>query len=236
MLDRLGESFSRLTQFSSDLSHELRTPINNLMGEAQVALSRARTADQYREVLESSLEELDRLSRMTENMLFLARTDQPAAGIIRDWIDARREVEKLAEFYEIMADESGLHIRCTGNARVFADLSLMRRAISNLISNALRHTPRGGDVEVALKDETDGSATIAISNAGPGIPAQHLKRIFDRFYQVDTSRERSRDGVGLGLAIVNSIMRLHGGTVSVSSEPGAHTTFILRFPVPTHST
>jgi two-component system heavy metal sensor histidine kinase CusS len=230
MLDRLRDSFCRLTQFSSDIAHELRTPINNLMGEAQVALSRARSADEYREVLESNVEEYERLSRMIENMLFLARADDPQTKILPARVDARAELEKLAEFYQVVADESGVRIRCEGNAIVYADPILYRRAISNLLSNALRHTTRGSEIVLEVKAEPGGWATAAVTNSGPGIPAQHLTKIFDRLYRIESSREKTTQGAGLGLAIVTSIMEMHRGTVSVESTPGKFTVFTLRFP------
>lgn len=230
MLDRLHESFSRLSQFSSDLAHELRTPMNNLMGEAQVALSRVRSADEYRGVLESSVEELERLSRMTENMLFLAHADYSEAIISPACLDAREELEKLAEFYQLAADESGARIICAGNVKVYADPILFRRAISNLLSNALRYSAKGGEIVIEARSETDGSVTVAVKNPGPGISPEHLTRIFDRFYRIEPAREKSRDGAGLGLAIVRTIMRLHGGAVSVASTPNEFTVFTLRFP------
>ena len=231
MLDRLRDSFSRLSQFSSDIAHELRTPINNLMGEAQVALSRARTAEEYREVLESNVEEFERLSRMIESMLFLARADDPQTEIAAASIDARAELEKICEFFEVVADESGVLIRCTGDAKIFADPLLFRRAIGNLLSNALRYTPRGGEIVLEVKPEPGGAITAAVTNPGPGIPPQHLAKIFDRLYRVESSREKTTEGSGLGLAIVKSIMELHRGTVSVESTPGEFTVFTLRFPV-----
>jgi two-component system heavy metal sensor histidine kinase CusS len=230
MLDRLHASFSRLSQFSSDIAHELRTPINNLMGEAQVALSRARTAEDYREVLESNVEEYERLSRMIENMLFLARADDPQTKISPVRLDARAESEKLAEFYQVVADESGARIRCTGGAAVYADSILYRRAISNLLSNALRHTARGGEIVLEVGTQADGWATTAVTNPGLGIPAEHRARIFDRLYRVEPSREKTTAGAGLGLAIVKSIMELHRGNVSVASFPDGPTIFTLRFP------
>jgi two-component system heavy metal sensor histidine kinase CusS len=229
MLDRLRDSFSRLSQFSSDIAHELRTPINNLMGEAQVALSRSRTADEYRNTLESNVEEYERLSRMIENMLFLARADDPQTRILPAPLDARAEVEKLAEFYQVVADEAGVRIRCSGAAIVYADAILFRRAISNLLSNALRHRTQG-EIALAVNAEPNGWTTVAVTNQGPGIPPQHLARIFDRLYRVESSRQRSTDGAGLGLAIVKSIMDLHRGTIDVASAPNGLTVFTLRFP------
>ncbi|MGH8620229.1 MAG: heavy metal sensor histidine kinase [Burkholderiales bacterium] len=231
MLDRLRESFARLTQFSSDLAHELRTPINNLMGESQVALSRARDAGEYRTVLESGVEELERLSRMIENMLFLARAEHPETTVSATWLVAGAELDKVADFYAMLADESRVKISRTGDGRVWADPQLLRRAISNLLSNALRHTPAGGEVvlEVAA---VAGATALTVRNPGPPIPAQDLPRIFDRFYRVEMAREGSSSSAGLGLSIVQTIMRLHGGTVEVARTEGGWTAFILRFPSP----
>ncbi len=229
-LDRLNESFRRLSQFSSDLAHELRTPVNNLMGEAQVVLSRARSADEYRGVVESSVEELERLSRMTENMLFLARADEAQQEINRTALDARAEFEKVAEFYQLMADDSGVHIVCRGEAKVHADPLLFRRAVSNLLSNALQHTASGNEIVMTARADAGGAVTISVANRGAGIAPEHLERIFDRFYRADPARGKSSQGSGLGLAIVQSIMRLHGGTVSVASAINGMTEFTLRFP------
>ena len=230
MLDRLRDSFSRLSQFSSDIAHELRTPINNLMGEAQVALSKARTADEYREALESNVEEYERLARMIENMLFLARADDPQTEIGATLLDAGAELAKICEFFQVVAEDSGVTIRCTGNAKIFADPLLFRRAVGNLLSNALRHTPRSGEIVLEVKPEPGGSVATVVTNPGPGISAHHLDRIFDRLYRVESSRQKTTEGAGLGLAIVKSIMDLHRGTVSVTSTPGGLTAFTLRFP------
>jgi two-component system heavy metal sensor histidine kinase CusS len=230
MLDRLQDSFSRLSQFSSDIAHELRTPINNLMGEAQVTLSRARSEQEYRDTLESSLEEYERLSRMIENMLFLARADDPQMNITPVAMDASGELEKICEFFTVLAEESGLTIRCSGGGKIFADPLLFRRAVGNLLSNALRHTPRGGEIVIDVKAEAGGAGSVTVTNRGAGIPAEHVGRIFDRLYRVESSREKTTDGTGLGLSIVKSIMELHRGTVSVESTPGKSTVFTLRFP------
>jgi two-component system heavy metal sensor histidine kinase CusS len=198
-------------------------------------LSRARTADEYREALESSVEEYERLSRMIENMLFLARADDPQTKIAAASIDARAELEKICEFFQVVADDSGVLLRCAGGAKIFADPLLFRRAIGNLLSNALRHTARGSEIVLEVKHEPGGAMTAMVTNPGPGIPARHLERIFDRLYRVESSREKTTEGAGLGLAIVKSIMELHGGSVSVESTPGGLTVFTLRFPPPVKS-
>jgi two-component system heavy metal sensor histidine kinase CusS len=236
MLDRLEDSFKRLSEFSSDLAHDLRTPINNLLGEAQVALSRPRDAAEYRAVLESAVEEYERLSRMIENMLFLARADNAQARVAPQWIDLRSALEKILSYYELLADERNirldLEVRAErgGRAKAWADELMLNRAVGNLLSNALRHGPRDCTVRVRALARADGSADIEVANPGAGIAHEHLSRIFDRFYRPSSSREGSSAGSGLGLAIVKSIAELHGGRVRVRSEPGLETAFTLSLP------
>jgi two-component system heavy metal sensor histidine kinase CusS len=229
MLDRLEESFIRLSQFSADLAHELRTPINNLRGEAEVALARRRAPEEYQQILASSLEEYDRLSRMIEGLLFLARSDNPKAGIERTRFDARREIESVREFYEALAGEQDVRVTCEGQAWITGDPLLFRRAVSNLLANALQHTSAQGRVSLALRLLDDEAVELRVQDTGGGIPPEHLPRIFDRFYRADRARSGAPGGIGLGLAIVQSIMRLHGGTASVHSQLGRGTTFSLRF-------
>ena len=227
MMGRLEDSFTRLSQFSADLAHELRTPIANLRGEAEVALTRARTADEYRNVLESSMEEYERLTEMTSRLLFLARAEAAETQIKTADVDVRVLIEELREFYEPYAEEREVKLTCAGGnvaEKLKADPVLLRRAISNLIENALRHTPPGGEVTIALPERN----LVTVTDTGCGIPPEHLPRIFDRFYQVDPSRRKG--GTGLGLALVKSIMKMHGGDVSIASETGRGTEVTLRFP------
>jgi two-component system heavy metal sensor histidine kinase CusS len=236
MLDRLEDSFKRLSEFSSDLAHDLRTPINNLLGEAQVALSRPREASEYRAVLESAVEEYERLSRMLENMLFLARADNAQARAAPQWIDLREALGKILSYYELLAEERNIRLALEvraqkgGRPRAWADELMLNRAVGNLLSNALRHGRPDCTVTVKAVACGDGSAEIEVANPGSGIAAEHLPRIFDRFYRPCSSREESSAGSGLGLAIVKSIAELHGGKVGVKSEPGLQTTFTLSLP------
>ena len=242
MLDRLADSLRRLSEFSSDLAHDLRTPIHNLLGEAQVALSRPRTAVEYREVLESAVEEYERLSRMIENMLFLARADNEQARAAPQWIDLREFLVKLLSYYELLAAERNIRIELDVRAkqgasprdglRVWADELMLNRAVGNLLSNALRHGPPDCTISVRAVADADGSSEIEVANPGAGIGAEHLPRIFDRFYRPSDAREASSAGSGLGLAIVKSIAELHGGVVSVHSEPGVRTAFTISLPGP----
>lgn len=221
MLSRLQDSFGRLSDFSSDLAHELRTPVSNLMTQTQVAVSKSRPADAYRETLYSNLEELNRLARMIADMLFLAKADHGLIIPNRESVHLATELQSLFEFYEALADESGVSLRMTGAADTVGDALMLRRALSNLISNAIRHTPRGGTVDVAIRQVSPDEVGIEVRNPGAAIPPEHLGRIFDRFYRVEPSRQKSTEGAGLGLAITKSIIDAHGGTITVSSSPGS---------------
>jgi two-component system heavy metal sensor histidine kinase CusS len=226
MLKRLDDSFTRLSQFSADLAHELRTPIANMLGEAQVALTRDRTAADYRETIESTVAECERLSRIVDNLLFVARVDAAREPIARKWFDARAAVEKIAAFYQMVADDHNVTINCSGDGQIYADPDLFERAVGNLLDNALRFTAEHGSIRVALsKSNTD--FEVAVSDNGCGIAAEHLPRVFDRFYRAEPSR--SSDGAGLGLALVKSIVDLHGGSAVIESNVGRGTTVTLIF-------
>jgi len=228
MLKRLDDSFTRLSQFSADLAHELRTPIANMLGETQVALTRDRTAAEYRETLESTVAECERLSRIVDNLLFVARVDAASEPIARKQFDARAEVEKIAEFYQTVADDHHVTITCSGNGQIYADPDLFERAVGNLLDNALRFTPENGSIRIALC-ENEADFEVAVSDNGCGIAAQHLPRVFDRFYRAESSR--SSDGAGLGLALVKSIVDLHGGSAIIESQLGHGTIVKLVFPL-----
>jgi two-component system heavy metal sensor histidine kinase CusS len=227
MLDRLEDSFTRLSQFSADLAHELRTPVANILGEAEVALTRTRTPDEYREVIESSVGECQRLSGIIDSLLFLARAEAGREAITQTSFDARAALEKIANFYQAIAEEQKIDLECAGQGQVHADPALFNRAVNNLVENALRFTPADGKISMSIATR-DAHSEVTVADTGSGIPPQHLARIFDRFYRVDSSR--SSQGSGLGLALVKSIVDLHGGSVSVKSEPGRGTTATLVFP------
>lgn len=218
MLARLEESFQRLKDFSSDLAHELRTPISNLMTETQVALTRARSPDEYRDVLASNAEEYERLARMIGDMLFLAQAENGLIIPRREVVDLAKQVQELFDFFEALAEEKGLHLVLEGNGSVSGDKLMLRRALANLISNAVRHTPSGGHVQVFI-ETIDDITILRINNTGEPIPPDHLSRIFDRFYRVDPSRHNTGEGAGLGLAITRSIIHAHDGEISVRSGP-----------------
>jgi two-component system heavy metal sensor histidine kinase CusS len=227
MLKRLDDSFTRLSQFSADLAHELRTPIANMLGEAQVALTRDRSAAEYREIIESTVAECERLSRIVDNLLFVARVDAASEPIARKWFDARGAVEKIAAFYQMIADDRNVTINCTGDGQIYADPDLFERVVGNLLENALRFTPEHGSIRIAVAKHNS-NFQVTVSDNGCGIAPEHLPRVFDRFYRAESSR--SSDGAGLGLALVKSIVELHGGSAAIQSELNHGTTVVLRFP------
>lgn len=227
MLKRLDDSFTRLSQFSADLAHELRTPVANMMGEAQVALTRERTAAEYRDTIGSTIAECERLSRIVDNLLFVARVDAEREPIARERFDARAAVEKIAAFYQTVAEDRHVTITCSGEGQIYADPNLFERAMGNLLDNALRFTPKNGSIEIALS-HNDTTFEVAVRDDGCGIAPEHLPRVFDRFYRAESSR--GSDGAGLGLALVKSIVELHRGTATIQSEFGLGTTVTLTFP------
>jgi two-component system heavy metal sensor histidine kinase CusS len=229
MLDRLQEAFEQLSQFSADVAHEFRTPINNLTGEAQVALSHERTIPEYKRVLHSALEEYTRLARMIDSMLFLAQAERAPAVLASVSLEASDELQAVRDFYHALAEEQGVELTCQGQTRVTADPMLLRRALSNLLSNALKYTPRGGRVTLRAAEGPGTTQTLSVIDSGVGIASEHLTKLGDRFYRADPSRSGSAGGAGLGLAIVRSIMTLHGGSLLIDSTVGQGTTASLVF-------
>jgi two-component system heavy metal sensor histidine kinase CusS len=231
MLDRLQDSFRRLSQFSADLAHELRTPINNMRGEAEVALTKARSIDEYREALTSNLEETVRLSELIGSLLFLARAESPGMRLHTEAVQVLHELGTVRDYYEAAAAEAGvtLSLSSVDEVAVCVDRGLLRQAIGNLVANAIAHTAAGGTVTLGARIQ-EGELRIEVSDTGAGIPAEDLPRVFDRFYRVDKSRS-THSGVGLGLAIVKGIAGLHGGRTEIRSEVGKGTSVAVLFPM-----
>lgn len=232
MLDRLEQSFLHISHFSDDVAHELRTPINNLRGEIEVALSKARSGEAYREILGSCLEECTRISRLIQTLLFLARSDTTADTLQRERIDVGHELRKVEEFYGAAATDAGVVLRVCGGAGEFAEVNrtLFQQAVGNLVSNAIAHTPPGGTVTVSARVDQS-RLTVSVSDTGCGIPPEHLPRVFDRFYRIDRARASSGQNVGLGLAVVKSIAARHGGHVDIESEVGRGTEVRVVLPI-----
>jgi two-component system heavy metal sensor histidine kinase CusS len=233
LLARLDDSFARLNAFSSDIAHELRNPLANLVGKTQLTLSRERDAGQYREALESNAEELERLSHMVADMLFLARAENAALALNWEEVNLAQLCAEVAEFYEIAAQERGIRIEVSGCGFARADPNLVRRAVGNLLSNSIRYTPDNATIDIRVSCEGGQDPRIEVSNPGNGIAPDMRERIFQRFVRGDQSRQREGAGsIGLGLSIVRSIMTLHGGEVDLASPGDGKTTFALRFSGP----
>jgi len=229
MLDRLEDGVQRLSGFAADLAHDLRTPVNTLMMQTQVALSRPRTVQEYQTLLASNSEEYERLARMIENTLFLARVDNAQLGLRRESVDLSAELQRIHNYFEFLADDVGVRLTVASPPlQVDVDPVLLQRAVGNLVSNAIRHTPAGGEVGLSAR-ATAGGVELAVSNTGPGIAAEHLTHIFDRYYRADPARSDHAHSAGLGLSIVRAIMELHRGKIWVDSVPGASTVFYLSF-------
>lgn len=230
MLHRLDGGVQQLSQFSDDLAHELRTPITNLMGKAQVTLSRDRPTNEYKEVLESCTEELERVTRIVSDMLFIAHVSHPASSVHFETIQIRSEAMQVMDLFSFPAEEKGLEIILSGHGQVRGNRLMIQRAISNLLSNAIRYCPAGETVDIKIK-ELHESIRLEVGNPGTSISEEHLPKLFERFYRADKGRSRSQGGTGLGLAIVRSIMSLHQGSAEVNTSTPGYTVFFLDFPL-----
>ncbi len=229
MLARLDDAFMRLSNFSADIAHELRTPLSNLMTQTEVVLAQPRDSEAYQETLYANLDDCKRMARMIDDMLFLAKADNGLIVPEQQPVALDVEVEKLFEYYRLLADERGIRLQLHGHAVVRGDVLMLHRALSNLLSNALRYTPAGASIQVELEQNANGSA-LRLSNPGPTIAGEHLERLFDRFYRADPARrEGSPHNAGLGLAITRSIIHAHQGQIHCTSVAGK-TTFCVQFP------
>ena len=230
MISHLEESFVKLSNFSSDIAHELRTPITNLITQTQVGLSKSRSQSEYLELLYSNLEEHERLAKMVNEMLWLAQSDHGLIKPVLKQIDLCSEISTTFDYFEVLADDKKIHlISDCQPTKLTCDQSMIRRVLSNLLSNALRYTSEGGEIRISSSNSDDGCILLTIENQGDDIPEEHLNKLFDRFYQVDVSRQRQSEGTGLGLAIVKSIVEAHDGQITVTSRSGI-TTFTISLP------
>jgi two-component system heavy metal sensor histidine kinase CusS len=229
MLDRLTEGYERLQQFSADLAHEIRTPVGALIGQTEVSLARARSAAEYQNVLESNLEELQRLRNIAENILFLAQADYDTLTVERQPMDLNETLVRIANYFEGPADERGLRFEIAARGSALANPLLCQRAIGNLVVNAVRYATPGSVIRLS-GELADGSALIAVENEADAVPHEQMHRLFDRFWRGDAARASGAESNGLGLAIVRAIMHLHGGTASVSCSSEKTIRFELAFP------
>ncbi|MEA3301168.1 MAG: Cu(+)/Ag(+) sensor histidine kinase [Pseudomonadota bacterium] len=229
MLGRIEEGYAQLANVSADIAHELRTPVTNLTTQTEVAVGQTRSADEYREILYSNLEEFGRLNRMINDMLFLAQTENAPDDLYLETVDLTEATQGLFEYFEAWVEDRGVSLQLKGRAApIQADREMLRRALSNLLSNAIRYTPRGASITVRLHQDV-GATTISVENPGPKIPRQALSRVFDRFYRVDPSRQRKGEGAGLGLVIVKTIVEAHKGRIHAESDDSL-TRFVIRLP------
>ncbi|MGR5062288.1 heavy metal sensor histidine kinase [Photobacterium sp. DNB22_13_2] len=229
MLSRLEKEFERLSEYSSDIAHELRTPISNMMTQTQVILAHPRTTDEYQESLISTSEELSRLTKTITDMLYLAKSEHNLLQTANEDIALSPLVEDLAEYYELAGEEKGVTINLSGSGFVHGDKEMLKRAIGNLISNAVRHSDDNEAITIQIS-ENETSTRVAVINKGETIPAENLPYIFERFYRVDKARmHRATAGAGLGLAIARSIAKIHHGDILVRSDNGI-TSFVLSVP------
>jgi two-component system heavy metal sensor histidine kinase CusS len=229
MLGRLDDSFQRLSAFSADIAHELRTPLSNLLTHTQVTLTRPRPIEDYREALHSNLEELQWMAQLVNDMLYLAKADHGLLTPKREALELAQEVDLLLEYFALLAEDARVTLTREGNARLEGDRSMLRRALSNLLDNALRFTPAEGEVRVRIVEQAKG-LNLTVENSGDGIDGALLPRLFDRFYRADPARqEGSSEHAGLGLAITQSIVRAHGGQIRCESGNG-WTRFVIELP------
>lgn len=229
MLDRLEAGYDHLAQFSGDLAHEIRTPINVLMGQSQVALGQRRSLDEYEQLLESNVEELQRLARIVENILFLAQADHATLAVECSTLDLHEELGKVTDYFEGIADERGLRFELQAQGSCHANRDMWRRAVNNLVINAVRYGQADSIIRIQAEGDASGSR-ILVDNRCEGVTPHAMARMFDRFYRGDRSRSAFTESNGLGLAIVKAIMALHRGTATVECPQPGWIRFSLLFP------
>lgn len=231
LLDKLEESFLQISRFSEDIAHELRTPLAAILIKTEVTFDRERTPKEYQETLESIHRDTEELIRLTDTLLFLAKAERGGMAPDRQKLDINNELVELVDFYEVLASENQIKLDDLGsnNLSVFANKSLLRRAVGNLIQNSIQHTPQGTTIKIGAY-ETDSHTIIFVEDNGPGIESKHQKRIFDRLYQVEASRSSLAGNKGLGLSIVKSIMKVHSGEVLYTSLKPHGSRFELKIP------
>lgn len=233
MINRLDQAYQKLSQFSADAAHELRTPITALIGEIEVALAQRRSPEDYCNLLSSNLEELTRLMRLVNNLLLLSQDEEPDKAKKNELINLNEIVRDIAELFNPVAGDSDITLKMAVSPEplfVFGDKWRIEQLISNLIDNAIRYNHSGGSVDIFLT-KLDGNAQLIVNDTGIGISKSDQTKIFDRFYRVETSRSRSSGGSGLGLNIAESIVQSHLGNISVTSQIGKGSTFTINLPL-----
>jgi two-component system, OmpR family, heavy metal sensor histidine kinase CusS len=229
MIDRLEDGFNSLSQCAVELAHDLRSPINNLMGETEIILSKPRENEEYRYAHELNLNEYRRLSQLVENILFLASTDNSKISIEKTAINFVSEMNIICDYFEIIANEKKIKLKKEGNVIVYANTILFRRAISNLVSNAVKFTPSGGKILVSASRDSE-FVVVKVQDSGIGIAENQQPLVTNRFYRVNNDYSKEKEGLGFGLAIVKSVIDLHEGKMAIQSEINVGTTVTLFFP------
>ncbi|MDO8445747.1 MAG: heavy metal sensor histidine kinase [Deltaproteobacteria bacterium] len=231
MISRLNNSFRQINQFSSDVSHELRTPLTIMRGEMEVAMRTQRTPEEYKEVIASGLEEVERMSLMVEELLLLSKTEHGELKLNVSTVALRKLLEAIYDNATALARGKGVSISIQSNDEVYieGDEMRLRQVLLNLVDNAIKYSPSGGEVELSLTRDKE-YAHISVKDTGIGIAKEDQEKIFGRFYRVDASRSREVGGTGLGLSICKWITEGHGGKISVVSDIGKGTTFTVSLP------
>lgn len=230
MLDRLEKSFMQLSQYSADISHELRNPLHHLRTSTEIALTKSQTVDDYQQLLASHLEEYECLSRLTENLLFLAKADHKQLQLDYATFSASAEVAKVCDYFKPILTEKNIGLTYQGDGQIRADKALFKRVMVNLLSNSIKYIPDKGLITIRIMENHAEGTLINVEDTGIGISPEHIDKVFDRFYRVDTSRSVQSGGLGLGLAIVKSILHLHNGKVSIKSQPNLGTCVAIQLP------
>jgi len=233
MLGRLQAAFDQLRRFTADASHELRTPLTAIRSVGEVALQDQRSPAEYRDVIGSMLEEVDRLTRLAESLLALSRADAGHVQLQRENISLLRLAEEASSVVEVLAEEKQQHIDIEGDAnlQVSVDRLILRQAIVNLLDNAIKYSPAGSHIFVRVQSGGDKQVFLDVVDQGPGIPAEHQPYVFDRFFRVDKARTREWGGAGLGLSITRWAVEAHGGVITLESEEGHGSTFRVSLPL-----
>jgi heavy metal sensor kinase len=231
MIARLERSFAEIRRFTADASHELRTPLAAIRMEAELALGKALSPAEHQQLLGSILEECERLTRLTEQLLALCREDAGSGRPAHGPLDLGALVGHVVETMRPLAQakDLGLHIECNGPIAVLGDEVRLRQVFYNVLDNAIKYTPAGGRIDVHL-GHRDGTPLVTLHDTGIGVSPEHLPRVFDRFYRVDKARSRAEGGTGLGLSIAQSIIAAHGGRIELDSQPGQGTTCTVTLP------
>jgi heavy metal sensor kinase len=231
-LSRLERSFEQLRRFTSDAAHELRTPLTTIRSVGEVGLQKHADADYYREVIASILEECDRLARLVDGLLLIARADSGQVQLKRVDLSPIELARDTATLLDVLAEEKGQTVSVLGDAsqRVHADPTILRQVLVNLLDNAIKYSPSGARISVRVRNADSNTTAIEVEDAGPGISPEHRERVFERFYRTDEARSRDTGGVGLGLAIAKWGTEVHGGRLELHSVPGSGCVFRLLLP------